>query len=54
MASIKTNPNSYKQITGLAMGEQVCANHGGEVRSPIKPRMGVCYACATAHGEPKR
>ena len=49
-----TNPNSYKLITGLAMGEQVCAYHGGDVRIPITPRMGICYACAVHHGEPKR
>jgi hypothetical protein len=55
MATAATNPNSYKRITGLAMGEQVCADHGGDVRIPLnQPHMGVCYACAVAHGEPKR
>lgn len=49
-----TNLRSYKRITGLAMGEQVCADHGGDVRIPIKPHMGICYACAIAAGEPVR
>jgi putative hemolysin len=48
------NPNSYKRVTGLALGELVCAAHGGEARIPIRPKMGVCYACATEHGEPLR
>jgi hypothetical protein len=49
-----TNPHSFKEIIGLALGEHVCADHGGNVRTPISPQMGICYACAVAHGEPLR
>jgi hypothetical protein len=50
----KRNPNSYKRVTGIALGELVCDEHGGEARIPIRPKMGICYACATEHGEPLR
>jgi hypothetical protein len=49
-----SNPNSWKRITVLVLGEAVCDDHGGDLRVPITPTMGICYACAVAAGEPVR
>lgn len=55
-----TNPNSYKEIVALRMGEKMCADHADStVGAPVQAHtsifgMGVCYVCAITHNEPKR
>lgn len=49
-----TNPNSYKEIVALGLGEQLCAEHAASGSVVSDPHMGICYACAITHKEPKR
>ena len=52
----KTNPHSFKEIVGMAMGEYVCAEHLGArgTLMPKGPEQGICWACALDHKEPRR
>lgn len=55
-----TNPNSYKQIVALRMGEKMCADHAvSTAGAPVQSHtdmfgMDICYACAIVNNEPKR
>lgn len=57
---LASNPNSYKQIVALRMGELMCAEHAVNTpKAPIQAMtsnfgMSICYACAIVNNEPKR